>query len=66
MREVARWTVSPSEAFMPQEIVENSGLNGQDGSQQVVEMQKRPETRESRQLNADADPANDIEFQPVD
>jgi hypothetical protein len=29
-------------------------------------MQKRPETRESRQLNADADPANDIEFQPVD
>ena len=57
--------VRPGEAFVPEKIVDDGGLDRQRGGDQIVEMQPGLQHDQSEQLHGDADSADEIELEPA-
>ena len=58
--------VAPSEALMPEKIVDDGSLDGQASRQKVVEAKNGAEEGQGGKLDQNPDPTDEIKFQPAD
>src|SRR5260370_42129834 len=54
----------PGEAFVPHEVMQHRGLNGQRRGGYIVELEQAEEQAETGELNHDSHGAHRVEFQP--
>src|SRR5437867_2445848 len=57
--------VDPGPPLVPNKVVQDSGLHGQDSRQEIVHLQTGCENGKDQQLDADSDDPNGVELQPV-